>query len=201
MLKKLWMYYALAATLTAVVAIRGWHRAHQAETRLSANQQALHTLLDNRQQQLDTCHASIEALRLNCHELKQLRQADADTIRRLGIRLRRLQAAARQVTTTRLDLHMPLRDTVRIVRRDTLSLLDTLRHFTWRDPWVCIQGAIHRDSVHCHLQSTDTLRQLLHRVPRRFLFFRWGTKAVRQELYSSNPHTRIVYADYLLIER
>lgn len=35
------------------------------------------------------------------------------------------------------------------------------------------------------------------RVSQRFLFIRWGTKAIRQEVVSSNPHTRIVYTDYI----
>ena len=49
----------------------------------------------------------------------------------------------------------------------------------------------------CRIESVDTLRQIVHRVPRRFLFIRFGTKAVRQEIVSSNPHTRIVYAEYV----
>ena len=49
--------------------------------------------------------------------------------------------------------------------------------------------------------SADTLRQVVHRVPRRFLFIRWGTKALRQEIVSSNPHTRIIYSDYVKFER
>ena len=38
-------------------------------------------------------------------------------------------------------------------------------------------------------------------VPRRFLFFRWGTKAIRQEIIPANPHTRIVYAEYVQLSR
>ena len=50
-------------------------------------------------------------------------------------------------------------------------------------------------------KEIDTLRQAVHRIPRRFLFIRWGTKALRQEIVSTNPHTRIVYAEYVKIER
>ena len=64
---------------------------------------------------------------------------------------------------------------------------DTLRRFRWRDPWVTVEGSIGRDSVECRIRSVDTLRQVVHRVPRRFLFIRWGTKALRQQIVSSNP--------------
>lgn len=72
-----------------------------------------------------------------------------------------------------------------------------MRLFEWCDHWVEINGIIRRDSVECHVKSVDTLRQVVHRVPRKFLFIKYGTKAIRQEIISSNPHTRIVYSEYI----
>ena len=113
----------------------------------------------------------------------------------------RLEAVAKTVTATSVDLRTPVRDTVVLLRRDTLRIRDTLKLFRWRDAWVTVEGRIRTDSVACRVQSTDTLRQVVHRVPRRFLFIRWGTKALRQEIVSSNPHTRIIYSDYVKFER
>ena len=129
----------------------------------------------------------MQALRLRCGEFETLRAADAEQIRRLGIRLRRLEAAAKAVAVTDAEIRTPLRDTVRM--------------FRWRDPWISVEGRIGRDSAACRIRSVDTLRQAVHRIPRRFLFIRWGTKALRQEIVSTNPHTRIVYAEYVKIER
>lgn len=193
--------YAVAVTLAAAGLLRGWLRATDEKHRLQQNQQALITNLRERETALDSCYASVEVLRLRCREYEALHRAEADTIRALGIRLRRVEAAARHVTATHLHLHTPLRDSVRIVQRDTAMVFDTLRRFVWCDPWVKVEGEIERDSVRCAIQSIDTLRQIVHRVPRRFLFFRWGTKAVRQEIRSSNPHTRLRYSEYLVIER
>ena len=137
--------------------------------------------------------ASRDALRLRCAEFERLRAADAATIRQLGIRLQRAEAISRTETATAVEVRAPLRDTVR--------LYDTLRLFRWQDPWVRIEGQIARDSIHCHIESVDTLLQVVHRIPHRFLFFRWGTKALRQEILSKNPHTRVVYAEYIALER
>ena len=115
-------------------------------------------------------------------------------------------AAATLATATEIDVQVPLHDT--IVRRDFAAVcdsgrlaaavrFDTVRSFRWRDPWVTVEGRIRGDSADCRVESVDTLRQVVHRVPRRFLFIRFGTKAVRQEIVSSNPHTRIVYAEYV----
>ena len=134
-------------------------------------------------------------------EFETLRAADAEQIRRLGIRLRRLEAAAKAVAVTDAEIRTPLRDTVVVRIHDTLPVRDTVRMFRWRDPWISVEGRIGRDSAACRIRSVDTLRQAVHRIPRRFLFIRWGTKALRQEIVSTNPHTRIVYAEYVKIER
>ena len=87
----------------------------------------------------------------HCAEFERLRAGDADTIRRLGIRLRRLEAVAKTVTATSVDLRTPVRDTVVLLRRDTLRIRDTLKLFRWRDAWVTVEGRIRTDSVACRV--------------------------------------------------
>ena len=60
-----------------------------------------------------------------------------------------------------------------------------------------VEGAIRGEEVECKIESVDTLHQIVHRVPHRFWFIRYGTKAIRQEVVSSTPHTRIVYTEYI----
>ncbi len=161
--------------------------------RLKENRRALMSEIRTTRNRLGESAAECEQLRLSHRELRRLRHLDAQRIRRLGISLRRAQSLAQSATRTQVATATPLRDTV--ILRDTIR--DTLRFFRWRDQWVRIDGRIDRDSVFCAVESIDTLRQIVHRVPRRFLFFRWGTKAIRQQITSSNPHTRIVYTEYL----
>lgn len=137
--------------------------------------------------------ASVGVLQLRCAEFERLRAADHEVIRDLGVRLRRAEAMARQVAKTEVEVAVPLRDTV--------ILYDTVRLFRWHDAWVEVEGELYRDSLHCRVESVDTLLQVVHRVPRKFLFIRWGTKAIRQEILSKNPHTKILYSEYLTLER
>ena len=203
-------YLFLYAVLITALLAYGYTRYRHETRRLTQNQNALASGIEHYRTRLGQEAASVQALRLRCAEFEELRAADAaeslragdaDTIRRLGIRLRRLEAVAKTVTATSVDLRTPVRDTVVLLRRDTLRIRDTLKLFRWRDAWVTVEGRIRTDSVACRVQSTDTLRQVVHRVPRRFLFIRWGTKALRQEIVSSNPHTRIIYSDYVKFER
>lgn len=170
--------------------------------RLDANQTALMSDVEIYRTKAGKAAASNMVLNLRVSELEKLRAADAGSIRDLGIKLRRVESTAKTATATVVELRAKLRDTV-IVRETPAGavVLDTVRLFRWRDPWVTVEGLIERDSVACRVESVDTLRQVVHRVPRRFLFIRWGTKAIRQEVMSSNPHTRIVYTDYIELKK
>lgn len=197
-MQKYLILYAVIVTALLVVAIRHFRGENR---RLTQNQTALASEIEHYRTQLGQEAASAQALRLRCAEFEELRAADAEEIRRLGIRLRRVEAAGKNVTQTDLEVRAPLHDTIVIHRRDTLPIIDTARGFRWQDPWVTVEGLLVGDSVACRVQSIDTLRQVVHRIPRKFLFIRWGTKALRQEIVSSNPHTRIIYAEYIRIER
>ena len=204
-MKKYLILYAVLVTAALIFALRHYRGENQ---RLTQNQEALAADLTHYRTRAGEEAASAQVLRLRCAEFERLRAEDAAEIRRLGIRLRRLEATARLASTTQTRFQAPLKDTI-AVRRDTPGILDptgspqfdTLKTFRWHDPWIRIEGSIARDSVRCCVSSVDTLRQVIHRIPRRFLFIRWGTKALRQEIVSSNPHTRIVYAEYIRIER
>lgn len=196
-MNKTLLLYALLATAS----LAGLARRHLHETRrLEENLRAVTATTDRYRRRLDSESASCEVLRLRCREFERLRGEDARRLREQGIRIRRLEAAATHATATRLEAAAPLRDTVRILVRDTLILHDTVRLFRWHDTWVTVEGELRADSVRCRVESVDTLRQVVRRIPRRFLFIRWGTKALRQEITSSNPHTRIVSSEYLRIE-
>lgn len=186
-------YLLLYALGTTALLAAGLH-SHRAEARRwERNCASLEQSVEHYRTRSGKEAASVEALRLRCKEFEALRSADAARIRALGIKLRRLEAAAQQVTRTVVEVRTPVRDTV--VMRDTVRL------FCWRDPWVRVEGAVGADTVSCRVESVDTLRQIVHRVPRRFLFIRWGTKAVRQEIVSTNPHTRIICSEYVRFER
>ncbi|MCM1301160.1 MAG: hypothetical protein NC250_02465 [Alistipes senegalensis] len=197
-MKKYLLLYAVVATALAVYGLRHY-RVEVA--RLRQNQTALTSEIEYRRTESGAQAAATEILQLRCAEYERLRADDARRIRELGIKLRRLESAATLAAEQRLDVAAPLHDTVVIRQCDTVTVHDTVRFFRWRDAWCRVEGAVLPDSVHCRVESIDTLRQIVHRVPRRFLFIRWGTKAIRQEIIPANPHTRIVYAEYVRIAR
>ncbi len=198
-MKKYLLIYSAVATLCIIAGFKMLKSSRAENVRLRSNFTALVQETEHYKSRLGHEVASVQALRLRCGEYEEARRADAERIRALGIRIRRLESAAKSVAATRVESVAVLHDTV--VIHDTLRVADTLRRFVWSDRWVSVSGVIAGDSVHCTVDCVDTLVQVVHRVPRRFLFIKYGTKAIRQEIYSTNPHTGIVYTEYVVLER
>lgn len=192
-------YLFIYAALTTAVIIIGGKFLISEQRRLQNNNHSLLQRVEYYRTSADESVASVQTLRLKVGEYEELLAADAEKIRAMGVKLRRLESASKSVVATDVAIKAPLRDTVFI--RDTLRQIDTLRLFRWNDSWVTVDGVISADSVECRVQSVDTLHQIVHRIPRRFLFIKYGTKALRQEIISSNPHSKIVFSEYIKIER
>lgn len=169
--------------------------------RLRANQTSLMDSVRYYRTENGKNAASVQRLELSAAEIRAERDDVAAECRNLHIKIRRLESFSTAQTQTIVDLKTRLCDTVVLHDRDSIIVRDTLRLFRWRDSWVTVEGLIEGDSVGCRIESIDTLHQVVHRIPRRFLFIRWGTKAIRQEIVSSNPHTRIVYTEYIELKK
>lgn len=181
--------YAAGATLLLVIfgaALR--HRASEV-TRLDNNCKALTEESKLYQTRLDESAASVVALQLELDEYRKQHKQDLKRIRSLGVRLRRVESVAKTASKSEMHYLAP--------RHDTVIVHDTVSIFRWSDGWTKAEGVIRKGEVECKVESVDTLRQVVHRVPRRFGAIRYGTKAIRQEILSSNPNTQIVYTEYI----
>mgnify|MGYP006903480856 FL=1 len=161
--------------------------------RLTANQAALMQKAAYYRTKAGRSAASVQRLELSYSELKDNYKRVCQTADELGVKVKRLQSATTTATETEVKVITQVRDS--IVYRNGVG--DTLKAFSWHDAWVNILGELKGRDVSLNVVSQDTLIQIVHRVPKKFLFFRWGTKAIRQEVMSTNPHTKITYAEYI----
>lgn len=196
-------------------------RGEQAERRrMQSNNEVLTDSVEFYRTESGRSAASRQVFELRASELERYNAQLAATVRELRIKARRLEAAAMTATRTEVQITAPLEPAgpqpsawekygagVRRAADSVKAALDRkfpglpsvpeAKVFRWSDRHVSVDGIIRADSVSCQVVSIDTLHQIVHRVPRRFLFIRWGTKAVRQEVVSSNPHTNIIYTEYI----
>ena len=190
-------YLCIACVILAVACASLWgvnSNLRQEKERLTGNQEALMDEVQYYQDEAGRNAASVQRLELSKAELEANNGDLAQRIEDLNIKLKRVQAATTTATQTNVEIKTIIKDT--IIYRDTGMLV--LPAIKWQDPWVNVDGIIKPDStVDLSIQSVDTLFQVVHRVPKKFLFIRYGTKAIRQEITSSNPHTKIVYSEYI----
>lgn len=184
---------ASVATAIAIFSSVMLHQSRENIRRLEQNQVALLGDVVLYKTRFEHSAASAAILELRVDELRRLRDDDARKIRSLRVRLNRAESYAKSVTHMRTETAVALRDTVIVC--DTVRLFDAeLGHTT-------LSGRVASDSLYVDVEHRDTIYQVVHRVPRKFLFFRFGTKAIRQDVWSSNPATQVVYTEYIDIAK
>lgn len=184
----------------ALVAFRAYSDMKADRDRLKENQSFLlhNGEVEIKQTNTGCSQASVPALTLRPSEFRRNGDTLLRTAKAAGIKVSRISEAATAATTTHVDfdarvfrtvVHDTLRDTV-------LCSASPLPALSWNDPWVSLSGTIADSIFHGSLTSNDTLDIIVHRIPKRFLFFRFGCKQVRMDIISRNPHTRLTYARY-----
>lgn len=191
-MRKLLIYINMALLL-AVVSLSCWlGNVRTEKKRLANNQEALLTDVEYYKTESGKNAASVLKLELSKSELERHCQDLTKTVDDLNIKISRIQSASTTVTKTEVEIQTVVRDS--IVYRD---LPVSIKVINWRDPWIELNGVLDGDTFSAKIESVDTLHQVVHRIPKKFLFIKWGTKAIRQEVVSSNPHSRIVYTEYI----
>lgn len=189
------LIWLLLATICALAGLT-WHVRDLTveKARLERNQAALLQDVELYQTSSEHWAASAGVLELSKREVERSRDSLARVVNDLGLKLKRVQELTTTSTYTEVQIVTEVRDSI-IYKRDTVLIPIPVKAFDWRDPWVTVNGILAADTIDLNIQSRDTIVQVVHRVPHKFLFFRWGCKEIRQEVRSSNPHTKITYTE------
>lgn len=191
-------------------------RVNESQREEMSRLRAVHEMLSDERTEAES---AVRTLRMTMAEYeRELRSRDGalDEQRRVieGLRLKvkNIQSISQTVTATVIDTPAVFRP----FTADTLSARDERTslpsvssslgagqlasvggEIEWCDPWVSLRVRVAGDDARVELSSRDTLYQVVHRVPRKFLCIPIGTKGIRQEIVSSNPHTVVVYSEYI----
>lgn len=193
------LIYGVLGLLVAVIVLSGRVRTLKREKiRLEANQETL--LSDVRYYRTsDSLNAAgVNRLTLTCREFRRHAEELTGTVESLKLKVKRLQAVSGTGSETQYDIKTAVRDS--LVVRDSL-IVDTLKCVSYADAWLTFNGCTVGKEFRAEIESRDSLITVVHRIPRKFWFIRWGTKAVRQDVISRNPHSRITYTKYIELKR
>lgn len=170
-------------------------RLGEERDRYQGNTEAL--LSDMKRMQVDstTTAVDVKSLRLTVDEYKRLRSGDAEVINRLGVKVKRLEAAARHDLEVSGIIDAVVRDTV--VIRDTISVMQ--QKVEMITPHIRLTGSIEDK----HFKGEIRIPVILHQgiwieYKRRWIFWK-RVKAVHQIVSSDNPYVKIKYSEYIKI--
>lgn len=171
------------------VAMHQCKRLQQDNERLSANIASLSAGTQQYKTEAGKQAARAQQLELTAGELKQHCADLQARLNDMGIKNKYLQRAVYASTQMSAKVDTVVRDSIVYVPQ--LARLDTLQVLQWADAWVRLNGTIHAGRFSGSITSQDTITVAVHRVPKKFLFIKWGTKRIDVSVASSNPHTII----------
>lgn len=164
--------------------------------RLDSNQAALLSDVEHYKTEAGKNATSVLRLELTKNELEKKNKDLTKTVDDLNIKLKRIQAATTTATKTEIEIKTKVRDSI-VYRNE----LDTLLNFRWRDSWIDLRGTIDKGVLSAKIESADTLHHIIHKIPKKFLFFRFGVKAIKMDVVNSNPHNKITYTEYIELKK
>lgn len=165
--------------------------------RYSANTEAL--LSDIKRMQIDSCTtaATVQTLKLSANEYEKFRNADAATIKKMGIRIKDLEAAAKHEVAVEVPVDAIVRDTV-IIRDSSAIAVQKVEMHT---PFIQLSGFIQENRLSGHIHVPVMLQQAIWiEYKRHWIFFR-RVKAVHQTISSNNPYVTIKYSEFINIQK
>ncbi len=198
-MRKSTLYLSLAVLLLGMAVAFLWQRNNYLKgerDRYRGNTEAL--LTDMKRIRIDSTTMAVDAntLRLRVDEYKRLRAEDAEKIKRLGVKIKNLEAAARHEIEVAGPIDAAVRDTV--VIRDTVPLLR--QKVEMITPYIRLTGLIETGRLKGDIRVPVTLNQAVWVEYKGWWFWK-RVKAVHQTISSDNPYVDIRYSEYIKIEK
>ncbi len=159
------------------------------------NTEALLTDMKRIRVDSSTMAVDVNTLHLRVGEYKRLRAEDAETIRRLGVKIKNLEAAARHEIDVAGPIDAAVRDTV--VIRDTVPVLR--QKVEMISPHIRLTGIIEDNRLRGEIRVPVTLNQAVWVEYKGWWFWK-RVKAVHQTISSDNPYAEILYSEYIKIK-
>lgn len=171
-------------------------RLTEERDRFRMNSTAL--LSEMKRMRIDSATMAVDAkaLKLTIDEYKEFRAEDAETIRRLGVKIRNLEAAARHEMEVKAPVDAVIRDT--LVIRDTVPLLR--QKVEMITPHIQLTGLIENKRLKGDIKVPVTLNQAIW-VEYKGCWFWKRVKAIHQAISSDNPYVEIRYSEYIKIDK
>lgn len=182
-----------AATCTLIM--RNIYLSKEKE-RYRTNTDAL--MSDMQQIQIDsaTLASTVKVLRLSLDEYEQYRAEDAAIIKKMGVRIKSLEAVAKHNVEVNVPIEAEVKDSV--IFKDTIPVY--IRSIKMNTPYIKLDGIMEDNRLNGKIHLPVHLHQAVWvEYKHRFLWWRWKIKAIHQTISSDNPFVEIKYSEFINI--
>lgn len=134
--------------------------------------------------------AKVGVLELTIDEFKKYAEKDAETIKTLETKNRKLQQWMATASETVVEIETIIHDTT--IVRDSISV--PAKCIDYHDQWTDLNGCFDDERFEGTLNMRDSLIIVETAKMKRFLGFLWKTKKVKNkqvDIVSKNPYTKI----------
>ena len=177
--------------------LRSRQRFIEEKDSYKSNTEALMSEVRRIQADSSTMALDIKTLTMSLDEYKRFRAEDEEKIKKLGIRIKDLEAAAKHNVEVDAPIDAEIKDSVMI--RDTVPVF--LKAVRMDTPYLKINGIIENDRLTGKINLPVTLNQAFWiEYKHKFLWWRWKVKAIHQTISSDNPYVKIKYSEYIKIK-
>ena len=177
--------------------LRSRQRLIEEKDSYKSNTEALMSEVRRIQADSSTMALDIKTLTMSLDEYKRFRAEDEEKIKKLGIRIKDLEATAKHNVEVDAPIDAEIKDSVMI--RDTVPVF--LKAVKMDTPYLKINGIIENDRLTGKINLPGTLNQAFWiEYKHKFLWWRWKVKAIHQTISSDNPYVEIKYSEYIKIK-
>ena len=177
--------------------LRSRQRLIEEKDSYKSNTEALMSEVRRIQADSSTMALDIKTLTMYLDEYKRFRAEDEEKIKKLGIRIKDLEATAKHNVEVDAPIDAEIKDSVMI--RDTVPVF--LKAVKMDTPYLKINGIIENDRLTGKINLPVTLNQAFWiEYKHKFLWWRWKVKAIHQTISSDNPYVEIKYSEYIKIK-
>lgn len=177
--------------------LRSRQRLIEEKDSYKSNTEALMSEVRRIQADSSTMALDIKTLTMSLDEYKRFRAEDEEKIKKLGIRIKDLEATAKHNVEVDAPIDAEIKDSVMI--RDTVPVF--LKAVRMDTPYLKINGIIENDRLTGKINLPVTLNQAFWiEYKHKFLWWRWKVKAIHQTILSDNPYVEIKYSEYIKIK-
>lgn len=192
---KISSFFILILTVIALFSLYKKERVER--KRFEANQEVL--LKDVRYyKSKDSLNAaSVGKMTVTIKELKESNLGLKNTVSDLNLKLRRVESISQTGIVTKYEVKTIIKDSLVYIQGKPI----TLKCVDFENEWLTVTGCENNGYFEGFIESRDTLIHIAHRVPKKFLFLRYGTKGINLDVVSKNPYTKISYLRYVEIKK